>query len=135
MAPLHRRALNRDVLCLPRAVSDPSRLRPANDRGTSRNDENGRSIESAGQVLDSRIVAGSEIGPENTLKVEARVRIPLGLPGETRHPRSRLHPGQGAAADLQTTPQINQAKQDGPPVSRPAFVPQATSRRHGMCST
>jgi hypothetical protein len=40
-------------------------------------------MESAGQEPDSRIVAGSEIGPENTLKVETRVRTPLGLPGET----------------------------------------------------
>jgi hypothetical protein len=47
-----------------------SRIRPANDRETSRNDGNGWSIESAGQEPDSGIAAGSEIGPENTLKVE-----------------------------------------------------------------
>jgi hypothetical protein len=51
-----------------------SRIRPANDRGTSRNDGNGWSIESAGQEPDSAIAAGSEIGPEDTLKVETRVR-------------------------------------------------------------
>jgi hypothetical protein len=51
-----------------------SRIRPANDRETSRKDGNGRSIESAGQVADSAIAAGSKIGPENTLKVETRVR-------------------------------------------------------------
>jgi hypothetical protein len=56
-----------------------SRIRPANDRETSRNDGNGWSIESAGQEPDSAIVAGSEIGPENTLKVETQVRTPLGL--------------------------------------------------------
>jgi hypothetical protein len=56
-----------------------SRIRPANDRETSRNDGNGWSIESAGQEPDSGIAAGSEIGPENTLKVETRVRTPLGL--------------------------------------------------------
>jgi hypothetical protein len=28
---------------------------------------------------DSAIAAGREIGPENTLKVETRVQIPLGL--------------------------------------------------------
>ena len=28
---------------------------------------------------DSGIVAGSEVGPENTLKVETRVRTPMGL--------------------------------------------------------
>src|SRR5918994_7040770 len=56
-----------------------SRIRPANDRETSRNDGDGWSIESAGQRPDSGIVAGSEIGPENTLKVETRVQIPLGL--------------------------------------------------------
>jgi len=60
-----------------------SRIRPANDRETSRNDENGRSIEFAGQEPDSRIVPGSEIGPGNTLKVETRVRTPLGLPPPT----------------------------------------------------
>jgi hypothetical protein len=43
---------------------------------------NCRSIESAGQASDSAIAAGSEIGLENTLKVETRVRTPLGLPGE-----------------------------------------------------
>ena len=47
-----------------------SRIRPANDRETSRNDGNGWSIESAGQRPDSSIAAGREIGPENTLKVE-----------------------------------------------------------------
>jgi hypothetical protein len=39
----------------------------------------GWSIESAGQEPDSGIAAGSEIGPENTLKVETRVQSPLGL--------------------------------------------------------
>jgi hypothetical protein len=56
-----------------------SRIRPANDREASRNVGNGWSIESAGQETDSSIAAGSEIGPENTLKVETRVQIPLGL--------------------------------------------------------
>lgn len=50
-----------------------------NDRETSRNNENGWSIESAGQEPDKGIVAGSEIGPENTLKVETRVHSRLGL--------------------------------------------------------
>jgi hypothetical protein len=36
----------------------------------------------AGQEPDSRIPAGSEIGLENTLKVETRVRTPLGLPAQ-----------------------------------------------------
>jgi hypothetical protein len=61
-----------------------SRIRPANDRERSRNDGNGWSIESAGQEPDSGIAAGSEIGSENTLKVEARVQIPLGLRTENR---------------------------------------------------
>jgi hypothetical protein len=61
-----------------------SRIRPANDRGTSRDDGKGWSIESAGQEPDSAIAAGNEIGQETTLKVETRVRIPLGLPAETR---------------------------------------------------
>ena len=43
---------------------------------------NGCSIESAGQEPDSAIAAGSEIDPENTLKVETRVRTPLGLRGK-----------------------------------------------------
>jgi hypothetical protein len=67
-----------------------SRICPANDRVTSRNDGNGWSIESAGQEPVSAIAAGSEIGSENTLKVETRVRTPLGLPGET---------GNGARSD------------------------------------
>jgi hypothetical protein len=37
-----------------------SRIRPANDRETSRNDGNRWSIESAGQEPDSTIAAGSE---------------------------------------------------------------------------
>jgi hypothetical protein len=40
-------------------------------------------VESAGQELDRAISAGSEIGPENALKVETRVRTPLGLPRQT----------------------------------------------------
>jgi hypothetical protein len=67
-----------------------SHIRPANDRETSRNDGNGWSIESAGQEPDSGIAGGSEIGPENTLKVEIRVQIPLGLQARTR--RSAPHP-------------------------------------------
>jgi len=39
----------------------------------------GWSIEAAGQEPGSGIAAGSKIGPENTLKVETRVQIPLGL--------------------------------------------------------
>ena len=81
-----------------------SRICPANDRETSRNDGNGWSIEPAGQEPDSRIVGGSGIGPENSLKVETRVRTPLGLPGETHRWNSALHPGQGADAGLQATP-------------------------------
>jgi hypothetical protein len=65
-----------------RCASLSSRIRPANDRETSRNNENGRSIESAGQEPDSRIVAGSETGPENTLKEESLfVVIPAGEVG------------------------------------------------------
>jgi hypothetical protein len=37
------------------------------------------SKESAGQALNSDIVAGGGIGPANSLKVETRVRTPLGL--------------------------------------------------------
>jgi hypothetical protein len=81
----HRYLLDRELKSLTRS----SRIRPANDRDTSRNDENGWGIESAGQGPDSRIAAGSEIGLENTLKVETRVQTPLGLPGETRDRESQ----------------------------------------------
>jgi hypothetical protein len=46
----------------PHTVS--SRIRPANDRETSRNDENGWSNESSGQEAHSTIFAGSKIGLE-----------------------------------------------------------------------
>jgi hypothetical protein len=56
-------------------VPHSSRERPRDVK----NDGNGWSIEPAGQESDLGIVAGSEIGLENTLKVETRVRTPLGL--------------------------------------------------------
>jgi hypothetical protein len=83
-APLQRRALNPDALCLSRPNSDPSRIRPANDREASRNDENGWSNKCAGHEDDSRIAPGRWRGPGNTLKVETRVQIPLGLQGQSR---------------------------------------------------
>ena len=70
----------------PRIVEHSSRIRPANDRETSRNEGKRRAKNSQVQDPDSGIVAGSETGPENTLKVETRVRTPLGqldLPAET----------------------------------------------------
>jgi hypothetical protein len=45
---------------LPWHTTRSSRIYPANDRETSRNDGNGWSIESAGQEPDSGIAAGSE---------------------------------------------------------------------------
>ena len=71
--------------------------------------------------------------PTTPLKVETRVRTPLGLPGETHHRRTRLHPGKGADTGTQDTPKrrSKHADQAGPLVSRPAFVPQTTSPRHG----
>jgi hypothetical protein len=66
-----------------RSAGHSSRIRPANDREPSRSDPNGWGNESAGQEPVSDIATGSGIGPENPLKVEARVRTPLGLPGET----------------------------------------------------
>ncbi len=62
-----------------RRAAHSSRIRPANDRETSRNDENGWGFESAGEGPNSDVDAASQIGPENTLKVETRVQIPLGL--------------------------------------------------------
>src|SRR5207248_2944028 len=75
----------------PNTARRSSRIRPANDRERSRNDRNGWSIESAGQRPDSRIATGSEIGPENTLKVETRVRI--------RWDYKRKVPGQGTGPE------------------------------------
>jgi hypothetical protein len=71
-----------------------SRIRPANDRETSRNGGNGWSIESAGQEPDSAIAAGSEFRPENTLKVETRVQIPLGLQARTCRSAPRCSGGE-----------------------------------------
>jgi hypothetical protein len=65
-AAIRRRPRRPGLKSLPRS----SRICPANDRETVRSDGNGRSIESAGQVSDSPIAAGSEIGPENTLNVK-----------------------------------------------------------------
>ena len=55
-----------------------SLIRPANERDTSRYDGNRRDANFAGQWPDSSITAGSE-GTLTTLKVETRVRTPLGL--------------------------------------------------------
>jgi hypothetical protein len=81
---------------------ESSRIRPANDRETSRNDGNGRSVESAGQEPDSAIAAGSEIGSENTLKVETRVRTPLGQ--EEAQFRGRLSPPETPRAESMGRP-------------------------------
>jgi hypothetical protein len=78
------------------------------------------------------IAAGSEIGSENTLKVETRVRTSLGLPGETHHRRTRLHSGQAADTRIQDAKRGQTHDQAGlPHLSRPACVPQTTSPRHG----
>jgi hypothetical protein len=77
-ADRHREWMQPDICRLSDGL-ESSRIRPANDRETSRNDGNGWSIESAGQEPDSGIAAGSETRLENTLKVETRVRTPLGL--------------------------------------------------------
>ncbi len=71
-----------------------SRIRPAHDRETSRNDGNGRVAKCTGQGGDSRIAAGGERGPSDTLKVETQVQIPLGLRAraERRRPAECLWP-------------------------------------------
>lgn len=56
-----------------------------------RNDGNSWSIESPGQEADSGIAAGSEIGPENALKVETRV--PALVRRGRRDPAARLRGG------------------------------------------
>src|SRR6266508_2291175 len=104
-----------------------SRIRPANDQETSRNDGNGWRIESAGQEPDSGIAAGSEIGLENTLKVETRVGTPLGLPAETHLRSSRLHPGQGADTGFQATPKRRSRTLSR--LVRPPLVPHLSRRR------
>ena len=77
---LPRRPSNRVGLkSVPSIVPPSSRERP----GDVKND--GKCLEHRirRSRTDSAITAGSEIGPENTLKVETRVRTPLGL----RHAR------------------------------------------------
>jgi site-specific DNA-cytosine methylase len=91
------------------ALPDSSRIRPANDQETSRSGRRVSSIEFAGHRPDSANRAGSEIGPENTLKVETRVRTPLGLPGKTQV----RGPVRLRRADMAC--------------SRPAFVPRRFS--------
>jgi hypothetical protein len=75
-----------------------SRIRPGNGRGTSGKRWDGWGIESADQGPDSAIAAGNEIGPENTLKVETRVRTPLGLQveGLVRGIRRKRRPMAGS---------------------------------------
>src|SRR4029453_17503446 len=61
------------------AVGDrSSRIRPAKDWETSRNDGNGWGNEPAGREADLGIAAVSEVGLENTLKVETRGSNPVG---------------------------------------------------------
>jgi hypothetical protein len=67
----------------------------------------------AGQEPDSAIAAGNEIGPENPLKVEARVRTPLGLQAKAQVRRL-------FAFERRVSRDV-----------RPAFVPRTTSTRHG----
>jgi len=81
------------------ATARSSRIRPANDREMSRNDENGWSNESPGQGPDSGIAAGSAIRLENTLKVKTRVQIPLGLPADVGSSVSTLVKVQTWASD------------------------------------
>jgi hypothetical protein len=91
-----------------KSLTRSSRIRPANDQDTSRNDRNGWSIESAGQEPDSANAAGSEIGPENTLKVETRVQIPLGLPrSEVVFGFLNSQAGAGLGASPQREPPSN----------------------------
>jgi hypothetical protein len=88
-----------------------SRIRPANDRETSRNDGDGWSIESAGQEPNSGIAAGSDVGPENT---QTRVQIPLGLPGN---------------AQVRTPDPLGAVEAVG---TRPAFVPRSLRTRRDI---
>ena len=78
-----------------------SRIRPANDRETSRSDGNGWSIESAvrNQIRPSPQVARS--APRNTLKVETRVRTPLGLRTENPVGRRQLNRWPGGRPGAQ----------------------------------
>jgi hypothetical protein len=102
-------ALSRGHLRTP----ESSRIRPATDQETSRNDRMRWSTEFAGQRPDSASGAGSGTGPENTLKVETRVQIPLGLlsgsysnSGERRAARRppRTPPGRSSGPSRRRLP-------------------------------
>ena len=86
----------------------PPRIRPAFvPRTTGRRQETARTAEQRIRRSHQRIRPSSQVGrsaPADTLKVETRVRTPLGLPGETHHRRTRLHPGKGADTGIQDTP-------------------------------
>jgi hypothetical protein len=61
---------------------DINRLAPQWPRDAPRGDARGwvaKRSKSAGRGQSHSIAAGSEVGPENPLKVETRVQIPLGL--------------------------------------------------------
>jgi hypothetical protein len=62
----------------PSSAPHSSRICPANDQETSRNGRIGWSSESTGHAPDPRISAGSEMTPENTLKVETRFKSRCG---------------------------------------------------------
>ena len=110
-----------------------SRIRPASDRETSRIVVNGWSNPSAGQGPDRCIAAGSEPGLENNLKVETRIRTPLGLRGKTAGHRSNSDSDQpdarrpGVARFLQIPHRV--APRSGPERAALESEPHIKGRR------
>jgi hypothetical protein len=94
-----------------------TRLIPYLSRMTSEtegSDRNRQESESAGQHAFSVSAAGHRLGPEHPLKVETRVRTPLGLP---RKPQVRTPDPLGAVEEVRT---------------RPAFVPRPLRTRRDI---
>jgi hypothetical protein len=114
------------------ASARPSRVVPHSSRERPRGVKKRRepvSNEPAGQRPDSTIVPAGESGPQDTLKVETRVRTPLGLPAETHRRSSRLHPGQGADTGFDM-PQEWMSCGPGTP-RHPSLVPHSSRERTG----
>ena len=91
-------------------ISRSSRIRPANDRETSRNDGNGWSNESAGQEPDSSIAAGSVDRPREHSQGGDTGSNPVGTtskaPGQGASPESIGWLNQDQTPDI---PQISRA--------------------------
>ena len=115
------------------ARARPSRIRPANDRDASRNDGNHRA---QNPQVRRRVRPSSQVvkpAPRTLSRWRHGFEPRWDYQGKTRRLSSRLHPGQKCRHGLpgDTKAQVRPTEQAGPPVSRPAFVPQTTPPRHG----